>query len=57
MRRSILSGSTSMQIATPPFIVTASGWAPPIPPSPPVSVTVPASVPPNRCVAHSASVS
>ena len=40
-RRSIRAGSTSTQSATPPFIVTASGCAPPIPPSPPVSVTVP----------------
>ncbi len=48
MRRSIRVGSTSMQSATPPFIVTASGCAPPIPPNPPVSVTVPCSVPPNR---------
>jgi hypothetical protein len=46
-----------MQSATPPFIVTASGCAPPIPPSPPVSVTVPCSVSPNRWCAHSASVS
>jgi hypothetical protein len=57
MRRSIRAGSTSTQIATPPFIVTASGWAPPMPPRPPVRVIVPASVPPNRWVAHSASVS
>ena len=33
-----------MQIATPSFIVTASGWAPPIPPSPAVTVMVPARV-------------
>ena len=32
------AGSTSTHSATPPFIVTASGWAPPMPPSPPVSV-------------------
>ncbi len=57
MRRSIRAGSTSTHSATPPFIVTASGCAPPIPPSPPVSVTVPASDPPNRCVAASANVS
>ena len=57
MRRSIRDGSTSTQIATPSFIVTASGCAPPIPPSPPVSVTVPASVPPKCCAAHSANVS
>ena len=35
-------GSTSTQIATPSFIVTASGCAPPMPPSPPVRVMVPA---------------
>ena len=45
------------RIATPSFIVTASGWAPPIPPRPPVSVIVPASDPSKRCAAHSASVS
>jgi hypothetical protein len=33
--------SQSMQSATPPFIVTASGCAPPIPPRPAVSVIVP----------------
>ncbi len=38
-------GSTSTQIATPSFMVTASGCAPPMPPSPPVRVIVPASVP------------
>ena len=37
-RRSMRAGSTSTHRATPPFIVTASGCAPPIPPSPPVSV-------------------
>src|SRR3954465_7416274 len=36
------SGSTSTHSATPPFIVTASGCAPPIPPSPAVSVIAPA---------------
>ena len=51
MRRSILVGSTSTQSATPSFIVTASGCAPPIPPSPAVSEIVPASVPPNRFAA------
>ena len=35
------SGSTSTQRATPPFMVTASGCAPPMPPSPAVSVIVP----------------
>ena len=37
-----------MHRATPPFIVTESGCAPPIPPSPAVSVIVPASEPPKR---------
>ena len=36
--------SQSTQIATPSFIVTASGCAPPMPPSPAVRVIVPASV-------------
>ena len=47
----------SMQIATPSFMVTASGCAPPMPPSPAVSVIVPASVPPNRLSATAANVS
>ena len=50
-------GSQSMTIATPPFIVTASGCAPPIPPRPAVSVIVPASEPPNRFAATAANVS
>lgn len=57
MRRSMARGSTSMQIATPSFMVTASGWAPPMPPRPAVSVMVPASVPPNRFAATAAKVS
>jgi hypothetical protein len=36
-----------MQSATPSFIVTDNGWAPPIPPRPAVTVMVPRSVPPN----------
>ncbi len=51
------AGSTSMQIATPPAIVTASGWAPPIPPSPAVSVIVPSSEPPKRLAPTAANVS
>ena len=47
----------SMQIATPSFMVTASGCAPPMPPSPAVSVIVPASVPPNCLSATAAKVS
>ncbi len=38
-------GSTSTHSATPPFIVIASGCAPPMPPSPAVSVIVPAQRP------------
>ena len=41
MRRSMARGSTSIQIATPSFMVTASGWAPPMPPRPAVRVIVP----------------
>jgi hypothetical protein len=37
----IRAGSTSTHSATPSFIVIASGWAPPIPPSPAVRVSVP----------------
>src|ERR1700690_2229118 len=36
-----------MHRATPSFIVTARGWAPPIPPSPAAKVTRPRSVPPK----------
>ena len=35
-------GSTSTQSATPPAMVTASGWAPPMPPRPAVSTRRPA---------------
>ena len=38
-------------------MVTASGCAPPIPPQPAVSVSVPASVPPKRLAATAANVS
>ena len=37
--------STSTIRQAPSFRVTASGWAPPMPPQPPVRVRVPASVP------------
>ena len=57
MRRVIRAWSTSTQRQTPSFIVTASGWAPPMPPRPAVSVIVPASVPPNRLSATAANVS
>ena len=36
-----------MHRAAPPFIVMASGWAPPIPPSPAVTVSRPRSEPPK----------
>ncbi len=49
--------SHSTQIATPSFMVTASGWAPPMPPSPAVRVMVPASEPPNRLRATAPNVS
>jgi len=51
------SSSTSTQMATPPFSVTASGCAPPMPPRPAVRVIVPASEPPNRLRATAAKVS
>ena len=35
------AGSTSMQSATPPLMVTASGCAPPMPPSPEVTTRRP----------------
>ena len=43
-----------MQSAAPPFMVIASGCAPPIPPSPAVTVSVPARVPSKRRRAISA---
>ena len=46
-----------MQITTPSFMVTASGWAPPMPPSPAVTVIVPARVPSNLLSATAANVS
>ncbi len=49
--------STSMQIATPSFIVTAKGWAPPMPPSPAVTVSLPLRDPPKCRRAASAKVS
>ena len=41
----------------PSFMVTASGCAPPMPPHPAVTVSVPASVPPKRLAATAANVS
>ena len=49
--------STSMYTHTPSFIVTASGWAPPMPPRPAVRVMVPASVPSNFLAATAPKVS
>lgn len=57
MRRSMARGSQSMQIATPSFMVTASGWAPPMPPRPAVRVIVPARVPLNFFAATAEKVS
>ena len=57
MRRSIRERSHSMQIATPSFMVTASGCAPPMPPRPAVRVIVPAKLPPNRFRATAPNVS
>ena len=50
------SGSTSTINDTPSFIVTAKGWAPPIPPSPAVSVSLPFRLPPNFCSAMATNV-
>ena len=38
-------------------LTLTGGWAPPMPPQPPVRVSVPASVPPNRLAATAAKVS
>ena len=56
-RRSTRLGSTSATRTAPPFIVTASGWAPPMPPAPQVTVSVPESEPPKRFSAIAAKVS
>ncbi len=56
-RRSRCSGSTSTHSATPSFIVTASGCAPPIPPSPAVSTILPARLGQPRAAASAAKVS
>ena len=56
-RRRSRAGSTSTIRQAPPFMVTASGCAPPMPPQPPVSVSVPARLPPNRLAATAANVS
>jgi len=47
----------SMIRQTPSFMVTASGCAPPMPPQPAVSVSVPARVPLKRLAATAANVS
>ena len=49
--------STSATSATPSFIVMASGWAPPMPPRPAVTVMRPRSDPPKCSFATAASVS
>ena len=56
-RLSILCGSHSTTMATPSFMVTARGWAPPMPPSPAVRVSVPLSEPPKCFRATADSVS
>ena len=40
-------GSTSTPRNTPPFMVAASGWAPPMPPRPPETTSRPARLPPK----------
>ena len=56
-RRRARCSSTSIAMQTPSFIVTDSGWAPPIPPRPAVSTTRPRSEPPKCWRASSANVS
>jgi hypothetical protein len=56
-RLSIRRESTSATMATPSFMVTASGWAPPMPPSPALTVRVPLSEPPKCFFAAAARVS
>jgi len=56
-RRRARASSTSATRHTPPFMVMASGWAPPMPPSPAVSTRRPARLPPKWRPAHSAKVS
>ena len=51
------SRATSMHSAHPPLSVTASGCAPPIPPSPAVTTSRPFSDPPKRLRAIAAKVS
>jgi hypothetical protein len=50
-------GFTSNTKATPSFIVTASGCAPPISPKPAVTTSLPLSEPPKCCFATAANVS
>ena len=56
-RRSTRDGSISTISAAAPFIVAASGWAPPIPPRPAVTTSRPLSVPPKWRFAAAAKVS
>jgi len=51
------AGSTSMPRKRAPFMVAASGWAPPIPPMPPETTSLPASEPPKCFRASEAKVS
>ncbi len=48
-RRCSLPRSTSAIRQTPPFMVTASGCAPPMPPQPALTTSRPASAPPKCC--------
>ncbi len=56
-RLCILSLSTSAIMATPSFMVTAKGWAPPIPPRPAVKTNFPLRDPPKCVLATEARVS
>ena len=56
-RRSARVGSISTTSATPPFIVMASGCAPPMPPSPAVTTRRPSRVPSKCVLATAANVS
>ena len=55
-RRSMWLRSTSTTSATPSFIVTASGCAPPMPPTPPVTTSLPFRLPPKCRSASAAKV-
>ena len=57
IRRSILDLSTSTAIITASLNVAARGWAPPMPPSPAVSTSLPLRLPPKCLRAAAAKVS